>query len=323
MQRLITSIQENTVKDSDACRIFHGRGHCYSGLEFITIDWYSPVLLISLYKEPDPEWLQSFIQKLAVFNDHKAINNILLQYRYLPNAPSENIKGELSGDYYAHEKNLKFCLNFTSNQNVGFFLDMKNCRESLRKKAHGKSILNLFSYTCAFSVVAAQAGARKIVNIDMAKGALNTGRNNHKINSNINNKSNDKNDNKTNAIDMRSVSFLSHDIFKSWGKIKKQGPYDIIIADPPSYQAGSFDIKKDYSKIVKRLPDLLTQSGLVFACVNSPDLGFDFLRHLFLREQLFTESEIIAPPTSFPDTDINRGLKTLIFKKSTLNLPVS
>ncbi len=301
MQQIIQSIQLGAKKGSDACRLFHGRGHCYPGLEFVSVDWFSPVLLISLYKEPEAQWIKQLTAEITQFESDEAIENIILQHRYLKGAPSENLKGDITGDYYAVEKGLKFRLNFKANQNVGFFLDMANCRQVLREQAKGKRVLNLFAYTCAFSVVAAEAGASKVVNVDMAKGALNTGRLNHQLND----------------IDTRSVSYLSHDIFKSWGKIRKYGPYDIVIIDPPSFQAGSFNVRKDYQKIVRKLPSLLAPQAQVIACLNSPDLSFDFLRELFEKVGGFVEKTVIEPPQSFPESDADRGLKTLLFEKNT------
>ena len=300
MQQLIQSIQLGAKQGVDACRLFHGRGHCYPGLEFVSVDWFSPVVLISLYKEPEAQWIKQLAVEMAQFDSDEAIENILLQHRYLKGAPSENLKGEIAGDYYAVEKNLKFKLNFKANQNVGFFLDMANCRQVLREQAKGKRVLNLFAYTCSFSVVAAEAGAEKIVNVDMAKGALNTGRLNHQLND----------------IDSRSISYLSHDIFKSWGKIRKYGPYDLVIIDPPSFQAGSFNVRKDYQKIVRKLPSLLAPQAQVIACLNSPDLGFNFLRELFEEDGGFVERRVIDSPQSFPESDADRGLKTLLFEKT-------
>ena len=72
MQRLLQSIHDGAKTGADACRLFHGRGQTYPGLEFVSIDWFSPVLLISLYKEPDTEWLEHF---------HNAISQ--LEYGYL------------------------------------------------------------------------------------------------------------------------------------------------------------------------------------------------------------------------------------------------
>ena len=113
---------------------------------------------------------------------------------------------------------------------------------------------------------------------------------------------------------MNNVHFFSHNIFKSWGKIRKYGPYQRVIVDPPSYQPGSFDAKKDYQKIVNKLPQLMAPGGLVLACLNSPELGVCFLRSSFLDSDCFEHVDTIKSSGDFPERDIDRGLKTLVFK---------
>ena len=294
----LVSATNETVCD-DARRLFHGRGHCYDQLEFITVDWFTPVILVSFFKAPEEKWLDGFKRGMAAFNDVEKIKSIIFQYRYLQGAPCEILKGEVPDTLNAHENGLDFRLAVGKNQNVGFFLDMQNCRQWLKDQAPGKKILNLFSYTCAFSVVAASSGAKSVVNMDMAKGALSTGKTNHKIND----------------LDTKSVFFFAHDIFKSWGKIRKYGPYDCIVVDPPSFQRGSFDARKDYIKIVNKLSELLTADGLVMACLNSPELDFAFLRELFAQAGGFQEQEVIPVPDSFPEVDKDKGLKTVVFQK--------
>jgi 23S rRNA (cytosine1962-C5)-methyltransferase len=89
----------------------------------------------------------------------------------------------------------------------------------------------------------------------------------------------------------------------------------MVIVDPPSFQAGSFNVRKDYQKIVRKFPGLLAPQAQVIACLNSPDLSFDFLRELFKDVGGFTERSVIEPPQSFPESDAERGLKTLLFEK--------
>jgi len=136
-------------------------------------------------------------------------------------------------------------------QNHGLFLDMAEGRRWVRDHAaarstdrYGLKVLNLFAYTCAFSVGALQAGARHVVNVDMSHGAIGVGQQNHQLNGIT-----------------TGAAFLPHDIFSSWGKITRGGPYGLVIVDPPSYQKGSFVATKDYARLMRRLPDLLAPGG--------------------------------------------------------------
>jgi len=112
------------------------------------------------------------------------------------------------------------------------------------------------------------------------------------------------------------VSFLGHDLFKSWGKVIGKGPYDLVIIDPPSFQKGSFLLTKDYQRVLRRLPDLLTARGTVLACMNDPAFGEDFLIDGVTREAPGLRFiERLENPPEFPDIDAQSGLKALVFRQ--------
>ncbi len=206
-----------------------------------------------------------------------------------------------SSDYQdVIESGLTYKLDLGRNQNNGLFLDMRYGRDWVREHAAGKRVLNLFAYTCGFSVAAIAGGAEYVVNLDMAKAALSRGRDNHHLNNH----------------DLKKVSFLGHELFKSWGKVRKMGPYDLIIIDPPSFQKGSFALTKDYQKILRRLPELLTAEGVVLACVNDPTLTSQFLIDGMATEapdMAFTQR--LDNPPEFNEIEPEGGLKALIFER--------
>ncbi|WP_133011347.1 class I SAM-dependent methyltransferase [Marinomonas flavescens] len=284
-------------------RLFHGRGRCYAGLEHITVDWLQGQVLVSLFKQPSDEFLselQQTIQTWPLSDEWQAseTTSLLLQHRYLSSNLIECLWGEHVPQQVIIENDLKFQLDLDRNQNNGLFLDMRFGRQWVKENSQHKRVLNLFSYTCGFSVAALAGGAEYVVNLDMAKSVLNRGRENHRLNEH----------------DLSQVSFFGHDIFKSWGKIKKYGPYDLIIIDPPSFQKGSFAITKDYQKILRRLPDLLCEQGTVLACVNDPNLTSQFLIDGMKEEapKLAFQTRLENPP-EFLDIDEESGLKALIF----------
>ncbi len=175
-----------------------------------------------------------------------------MQYRCRLRAPVEVLVGDAITQTIVSENDVKYHIYLGKSQNYGLFLDMKNGRQWVKEHAKGKKILNLFAYTCAFSVVALEAGASGIVNVDNSKAPLTKGRENHRLNHH----------------DLRDVRFEGVDIFKSFGRLKRYGPYDMVISDPPTFQKGSVDIKKDYIKIMRRLPQLLNPGGseLIVVC---------------------------------------------------------
>lgn len=287
-----------------AQRLFHGRGKCYTGLEQITVDHFSGHLLIALFKEPGEEFLNALEQTVAQWQAQaiwadQPIKAILLQHRARDKSPTQCLWGQADTQCVATEQGLMFQLDLLKNQNCGLFLDMRNGRQWLREHSQGKRVLNLFSYTCGFSVAAMAGGADSVINFDMAKSALSRGRENHRLN----------------GHSLAGVKFFAHDILKSWGKIRKFGPYDIIVIDPPSFQKGSFAATSDYQKILRRLPELLAEKGLVLACVNDPNLNSSFLiEGMKEAAPQLSFVERLANPEVFKDIDSESGLKALVFK---------
>jgi 23S rRNA (cytosine1962-C5)-methyltransferase len=284
-------------------RLFHGRGRVWPGLEQVTVDWMQGVLLVSLFKQPTDDELAALTALLRALPDtaqwqHSQARSLLLHHRYLPQSSMELLAGETVDDWVITENGLRYKVDFGKKQNSGLFLDMRYGRDWVRAQAGGKRILNLFAYTCGFSVAAIAGGADHVVNLDMARAALNRGRENHHLN----------------GHDLGRVSFLGHDLFKSWAKVTRMGPYDMIIIDPPSFQKGSFMLDKDYQRVLRRLPELLEKDGLVLACLNDPATGADFLiEHTRVEApDLRFECRLDNPP-EFPDAREDGGLKALVF----------
>ena len=287
---------------TDASRIFHGRGGHYPQCEHLCLDWFSPVLLLTSFKELTEVELSQATN--AIQNRWQQISeqplNLVFQFRSGLGTKTEVIEGSVPDSHVVSENGSKFNIHLLRGQNHGLFLDMANGRMWVNENAHNKKVLNLFAYTCGFSVVALMGGAEKVVNIDMSKGALSIGKQNHHLN-NIDGK----------------VSFLGHDIFKSWGKLKKNGPYDMIIADPPSNQKGSFVATKDYARLLKRLPELMTDDCELLLCLNAPELSEDYLKQQVseIVPQLHFISRL-ANPKAFIDVDSNKSLKVLNYRNS-------
>ncbi len=300
-------IEQLALPLDEVKRLFHGRGRRWEGLEQIAVDWLNGQCLVSLFKMPSEEFVAALTEMLGRLTTTDAWlalkpQSLLLQYRDQPGSPVTVLWGELQSTQIVTESGLRYELDLGRNQNNGLFLDMRNGRDWVREQCcegKGQRVLNLFAYTCGFSVAAIEGGAELVVNVDMAKGALSRGRDNHRHNDH----------------DLSKVKFLGHDIFKSWGKIRKSGPYDLIVIDPPTFQKGSFALTKDYQRILRRLDELLAPGGQVLACVNDPHLSIDFLVTEMAREapQLSYQKRI-ENPEAFLDIDENGGLKALLFQ---------
>lgn len=299
----------NSVLDSR--RVFHGRGKCYDGLESVVVDVFYPVIALTLF-QPLGDALESKLEEMvkACVSSAHGVSAAIIQRRYqshLSTTPGgitqiqfELLAGALPGSLYARRGGLRFGLNLNQ-QNIGFFLDIEPARQWLAKQAKHANILNLFSYTCTFSVLAIAEGARAVLNMDLSSRSLAQGRENHRLNN----------------LSLDNVSFFANDIFKSWSRIKRFAPYEVAILDPPSFQKGSFIASKDYAKVLRRMSALLAPGGQVLACLNSPEVKAEEFKHLLECElEGFSFVEQLKNHSDFPDSDAQRALKMFVFKRA-------
>ncbi|MGH1472370.1 MAG: class I SAM-dependent methyltransferase [Cellvibrionaceae bacterium] len=280
---------------ADSQRIFHGRGGHFPGMEWCCIDYFHPVFLITCFNQPSKQ----VINEISDFLFSQAPwSCVVVQSRFLPKSPIDVIKGKLPDIVCAQRRDLKFLLSFNQ-QNVGYFLDIEPGRQWLEEKVKNKKVLNLFSFTCVFSVIAREAGAREIVNIDMSKKGLSTGRDNHRLNNH----------------DLAGIQFLGMDIMKSWSRIRKHGPYDLIIIDPPSYQKGSFIASRDYGKVIRRIKEFAAFNAEILLCLNDPKTSPQFLMDLVNTEapDLLFQQRLPTDP-NFPDVSKDAALKLMLYR---------
>ncbi len=279
-------------------RLFHGRGRAHPGLGFLNIDFYPPVAVTMLYEERPDEWVAALDEELAGVLGGRCGCHIV-QRRYLLDAPSSVVRGEVDENPVAVEAGLSYRLRLLNSRNLGFFPDMAGGRALVARLAQRRRVLNLFAYTCSFSVAALAVGAAHVVNVDMNRGALSLGRDNHA----------------DNGLDPRRASFLAHNVFKSFGKIKRLGPYGVVVIDPPSDQGASFKAERDWEKIIRRLPEWLEPGADVVACLNAPHLGPEFMRGLFAEHvPNAVLVEMAGAGDDFPESEPERGLKIFHYR---------
>jgi 23S rRNA (cytosine1962-C5)-methyltransferase len=288
----------------EAGRIFHGRGGLHPGCSQWTLDAYPPVLVLTSFAPVDEASLAVLHSALAARWQQLAPDSALcwvFQHRGTGRASTRLMAGQVPDPHVVAEAGVRYQVHVQQGQNHGLFLDMAAGRRWLQAWAAGRPglrMLNLFAYTCAFSVVARLAGVQQVVNVDMSAGALAIGQQNHRLNGIT-----------------TGASFLPHDVFNSWGKLGRSGPYDLVVLDPPSHQKGSFVATKDYARLVRRLPALLAPGGHALLCLNAPELGPDFLLALLAQEAPGLQFvERLANPPAFADVSADRALKVLVVR---------
>ena len=165
------------------------------------------------------------------------------------------------------EYGVKFKVNLKDYLDTGLFLDHRETRRMVATLSKGKRLLNLFAYTCSFSVQAAANGARFTKSVDMSNTYTEWGKENFLLNG-LSLKNND-------IVRADCLKFLEYEM----------GEYDIIVIDPPTISRSKkmeqlFDIQVDYVTLITQSLKLLAPGGVIFFSTNSRKFKFD--------ESLFT-----------------------------------
>jgi len=188
------------------------------------------------------------------------------------------------------EYGLKFKVNLTDYLDTGLFLDHRETRRLVASLAKGKRLLNLFAYTCSFSVHAAAAGAALTKSVDLSNTYTEWGRDNFLLN----------------GIDLRSHRIIRADCMKFL--LEERDRYDLIVIDPPTISRskkmdGMFDVQEDYPFLISKALSLLSDGGTIFFSTNSRKFSFDAARFENASVQEITARTI---PLDFHDQKIHR-----------------
>ncbi|HEY3060727.1 MAG TPA: class I SAM-dependent methyltransferase [Chloroflexota bacterium] len=137
--------------------------------------------------------------------------------------------------------------------NVGLFLDMREVRSWLRQHSAGRTVLNLFAYTCAFGVVASLGGARRVLNLDLAKGYLEWGKANYAAN----------------GLATDDHDFVYGDAL-DWLQrfVRRHEHFDVVVVDPPSFSTSGFSVERDYARLVSAAARVTSPGGMLLAATN-------------------------------------------------------
>lgn len=163
------------------------------------------------------------------------------------------------------EYGIKFKVNLVDYLDTGLFLDHRETRHLVANESKGKRLLNLFAYTCSFSIHAAASGAIFTKSVDMSNTYTAWGRDNFSLNG----------FSAKNNIVVRAdcLVFLNEEI-------RNGVKYDLIVVDPPTISRSKkmsqlFDIQVDYIPLLKKSLQLLSNNGILFFSTNSRKFDFD------------------------------------------------
>jgi 23S rRNA G2069 N7-methylase RlmK/C1962 C5-methylase RlmI len=176
-----------------------------------------------------------------------------------------------------NEGGLPFKVNLSDYLDTGLFIDRRTLREMVRKESCGKKVLNLFSYTGAFSVYAANGGALSTDSVDLSNTYLNWARENFSLNSFSASVFQVWDFFKGGEADKDlscAHKLIRADVLEFLEKAKKAGKkWDIIVLDPPGFSnskkmTDDFDLQRDLTELLGKCLKLLSQKGKLFLSVN-------------------------------------------------------
>ncbi|MET0785651.1 MAG: class I SAM-dependent rRNA methyltransferase [Paenisporosarcina sp.] len=299
--------------ETTAFRLFNGEGDGIGGL---IIDYFDGFYVISWYSEGIYSFKESVIQALHEAVEVKGLyekKRFASKGTYLED--DDFVSGEkATSPLIVKENGMNFAVYLNDGAMVGIFLDQRDVRKTIRDSyAKGKTVLNTFSYTGAFSVAAALGGAEKTTSVDLANRS----------------KSKTIEQFSVNEIDYESQDIIVEDVFNYFKyAVRKQLTFDIVILDPPSFARSkkhTFSAGKDYPDLLEQAIAITEQNGIIVASSNCST--FDMKKFKGFIDKAFKQTgggynilEEFSLPTDFktiPEFKEGNYLKVVFIKKLT------
>lgn len=262
--------------DTTAFRVFNGEGDGIGGL---TIDYFDGFYLISWYSEGIYSFKEVILAAFEASTPYKGIyekKRFDTKGQYVED--DDFVKGE-RGEFplLVKENGQNFAIYLNDGAMVGVFLDQRDVRKTIRDKySNGKTVLNTFSYTGAFSVFAAAGGAAKTTSVDLAKRSLSKTTEQFEVN----------------GIDVEKQDIIVMDVFDYFKYAKrKELSFDMVILDPPSFARSkkyTFSSAKDYTKLLIDAINITEKNGVIVASTNNATFGMKKFKTFV--EKAFKES---------------------------------
>lgn len=309
-------------EETDSYRLFHGTAEGQPGL---TIDRYGDLLLVQTFHQslaPDELtaievfYANAFPTLTPIYNDrsqkNSRIRNPLPAERQMAASQPKTAR-ELGVRYQVQARH--------DGQDPWLFLDMRAGRRHIMQAAAGKSVLNLFAYTCSVGTAAAVAGALQVMNIDFAASTLAVGEQNAELN----------------VLGVKP-EFIKSDVFpavrqlagigqpnfvrgKRMPSFPKLAPqqFDIVFLDPPRYAKSPFgvvDLVNDYPSVFKPALLATAEGGMLYCCNNVAAVEREgwlaqLQRSAAKAGRPIRDVEWILPEGDFPSPDNNPPLKVV------------
>lgn len=261
--------------ETTGCRLLYGESDGWPGL---VLDQYGGTLALKLYAAswlPHAQWAADLLMARL-----KPERIVLRMSRHLMALPEERKRGicegvfrgaALEGPVIFCESGLQFEAEVLRGQKTGFFLDQRENRMFLGELAAGRSVLNTFSFSGAFSVYAARGGASSVTDVDISAHALESSERNFRLNEHLP------------ALSACRRNAFKADVF-AWLEQRPE-TYDVVVLDPPSFarrEAERSRALEAYHRLAALGLSRLAAGGILAACSCSahvrPEEFYDAVR---------------------------------------------
>ena len=242
-----------------AFRLFNQEGDGFGGL---TVDLYGDYVVFS--------WYNSYVYQIRkVISEafRQVFPEVLGTYEKIRfkglDYESAHVYGQEAPDFFTVlENGVLYQVFMNDGLMTGIFLDQHEVRGSLVDGlAMGKSLLNMFSYTAAFSVAAVMGGASQTTSVDLAKRSRELSQAHFQAN----------------GISTDDHRFIVMDVFEYFKYAKRKSlTYDVIVLDPPSFARNkkqTFSVTKDYHKLISQSLEILNPRGIIIASTNAANVS--------------------------------------------------
>ncbi|WP_144448539.1 class I SAM-dependent rRNA methyltransferase [Halalkalibacter nanhaiisediminis] len=298
-------------ESTTAFRLFNGEGDGIGGL---TIDYYDGFYVCTWYSEGIYTFRNEVYKALESIVSFKGVyekKRFSTKGTYVED--DDFVMGE-RGEFplLVKENEITFAIYLNDGPMVGVFLDQREVRRRIHDEyAKGKTVLNTFSYTGAFSVAAALGRAEKTTSVDLANRSLAKTIEQFSVN----------------GVDYESQDIVVMDVFNYFKYAKKkEKSFDLVILDPPSFARSkkrTFSAEKNYTDLLQEAISITNKDGVIVASTNCSTFGMDkfhsFIGEAFKREKgKYEILEEYTLPEDFRTTKAFREgnyLKVVFIKK--------
>ena len=246
-------------EQTNAFRLISGGA---DGIPDVIVDSYAGVLLVQWQNDVVAQESPAFLEQLQ-----ERCRPVAVYEQLVARSKREQPRPILStypaaGRFPIVENGMTYLVSFGEGLSTGVFLDQReNRRRLLAAKLSGKTVLNCFAYTCAFSVAAAKAGA-VTTSIDLSRNYLEWGKDNFRAN----------------GLDLDKHEFLIGDVFDWLKRLAKRGQtWDVVILDPPTFSTSKkgrpFQAGRDYEELAAQAMPLVAKGGTLLCSTNMRTLS--------------------------------------------------